>query len=71
MTDIIELADKYRRCGYRMVTDLLNGYGWHKRVERIWRRERLKVPRKYKKKEPLWLSHGSCVRRRPERISHR
>ncbi len=45
--DIIELADKYGRYGYRMVTGLLNNAGWlvnHKRVERIWRREVLKVP---------------------------
>lgn len=57
--------------GYRMVTGLLNGSGCHNRVERIWRREGLKVPRKYKKKERLWLNHRSCVRQRPERTSHR
>ena len=47
--DIIELADKYGRYGYRMLTGLLNNAGWHvnhKRVKRIWRREGLKVPRK-------------------------
>ena len=41
----IELADKYGRFGYRMVTGLLNNAGWHvnhKRVERIWRREGLR-----------------------------
>jgi hypothetical protein len=41
--DIIELADQYGRYGYRMVTGLLSNAGWcvnHKRVERIWRRER-------------------------------
>ena len=46
--DIIELADQYGRYGYRMVTGLLNNAGWHvnhKRVERIWKREGLKVPR--------------------------
>jgi transposase InsO family protein len=51
--DIIELADQYGRYGYRMVTGLLNNAGWHvnhKRVERIWRREGLKVPQKQKKK---------------------
>ncbi len=68
--DIIELADKYGRYGYRMVTGLLNNAGWqvnHKRVERIWRREGLKVPQKQKKKRRLWLNDGSCVRLRPER----
>ena len=71
--DIIELADKYGRYGYRMVAGLLNNAGWHvnhKRVERIWRREGLKVPRKQKKKGRLWLNDGSCVRLRPERPNH-
>ena len=47
--DIIELARRHGRCGYRMVTGMLNNAGWHvnhKRVERIWRREGLKVPLK-------------------------
>ena len=71
--DIIELADRYGRYGYRMVTGLLNNAGWHvnhKRVERIWRREGLKVPQKQKKKGRLWLNDGSCVRLRPERPNH-
>lgn len=71
--DIIELADKYGRYGYRMVTGLLNNAGWHvnhKRMERIWRREGLKVQHKQKKKGRLWLSDGSCVRLRPERPNH-
>ena len=68
--DIIELADKYGRYGYRMVTGLLNNAGWcvnHKRVERIWRREGVKVPQKQSKKGRLWLNDGSCVRLKPER----
>ena len=51
--DIIALADKYGRYGYRMVTGLLNKAGWHvshKRVGRIWRGEGLKVPQKQRKK---------------------
>ena len=71
--DIIELADKYGRYGYRMVTGLLNNAGWcvnHKRVERIWRREGLKVSQKQRKKGRLWLNDGSCVRLRPERPNH-
>ena len=46
-TAIIDLATEYGRYGYRRVTALLNRQGWHvnhKRVERIWRREGLKVP---------------------------
>jgi putative transposase len=45
--DIIALARQYGRYGYRRVTALLRDAGWHvnrKRVERIWRREGLKVP---------------------------
>ena len=37
--DIINLASKYGRYGYRRVTALLKTDGWrvnHKRVERIW-----------------------------------
>ena len=41
-----------------------------KRVERIWRREGLKVPRRQSKKGRLWLGDGSCVRLRPERPDH-
>ncbi len=42
----------------------------HKRVERIWRREGLKIPQKQAKKGRLWLGDGSCVRLRPERPNH-
>ena len=71
--DIIELARDYGRYGYRMITGLLNNAGWHvnhKRVERIWRREGLKVPQKQPKKGRLWLNDGSCIRLRPERPNH-
>ena len=71
--DIIELARGHGRYGYRRVTGMLNNAGWHvnhKWVERIWRREGLKVPRKQAKKARLWLNDGSCVRLRPERPNH-
>ena len=71
--DIIELAEEFGRYGYRMITGMLNNSGWHvnhKRVERIWRREGLKVPQKQPKKGRLWLNDGSCVRLRPERPNH-
>ena len=70
---IIELATKYGRYGYRMMTGLLRGEGWrvnHKRVERIWRREGLKVPKKQPKRARLWLNDGSCIRLRPEHRNH-
>ena len=42
----------------------------HKRVERIWRREGLKVPQKQPKRGRLWLTDGSCIRLRPEYKDH-
>ena len=65
---IIELASRYGRYGYRRVTALLRNEGWivnHKRVERIWRREGLKVPQKQPKRGRLWLNYGSVVRLKP------
>jgi len=68
------LATRYGRYGYRRITALLNDQkGWtvnHKRVERIWRREGLKVPKKQPKRGRLWLNDGSCIRLRPEYKDH-
>jgi hypothetical protein len=41
-----------------------------KRVERIWRREGLKIPAKQPKRGRLWLADASCVRLRAERPNH-
>lgn len=71
--DIVELATRYGRYGYRRITALLRHAGWvvnRKRVERIWRREGLKVPQKQPKRGRLWLADGSCIRLRPERSNH-
>ncbi len=71
--DIVRLASRYGRYGYRRITAMLRSEGWTvnaKRVERIWRREGLKVPQKQPKKSRLWLNDGSCVRLRPERPNH-
>jgi transposase InsO family protein len=70
---IIGLASEYGRYGYRRITSLLNEAGWSvgtDRVQRIWRREGLKVPRKHKPRRRLWLNDGSCIRLRPERRNH-
>ena len=70
---IVELASEYGRYGYRRVTVLLRGEGWrvnHKRVERIWRQEALKVPQKQPKRKRLWLGDGSCIRLRAEHRNH-
>lgn len=66
--DIIRLAEQYGRYGYRKITALLKAEGWnvnHKRVERIWREEGLKVPKKQPKKKRLYLNDGSCIRLKP------
>ena len=72
-TDIIRLASRYGRYGYRRITAMLRSEGWTvnaKRVERIWRREGLKVPQKQPKRCRLWLNDGSCIRLRPEHPNH-
>jgi putative transposase len=71
--DIIKLAVRFGRYGYRRITALLRELGWqvnHKRVERIWRREGLKVPKKQPKRGRLWLNDGSIIRLKPERKGH-
>jgi transposase InsO family protein len=73
VADITTLTTKYGRYGYRRITALLNEKGWqvnHKRVERIWRQEGLKVSKKQPKRGRLWLNDGSCIRLRPERKDH-
>jgi putative transposase len=71
--DIIELARQYGRYGYRKIAALLRDAGWlvnDKRVERIWRREGLKVPSRQPKRGRLWLTDGSCLRLQPQHRNH-
>ncbi len=59
IAEIVRLATRYGRYGYRRITALLNQESWrvnHKRVERIWRREGLKVPQRQPKRGRLWLN---------------
>ena len=70
---IVELACQYGRYGYRRITALLNRQGWQvsqDRVQRIWRREGLKVLKKQKPKVRLWFHDGSCIRLRPLFANH-
>ena len=70
---LIELATPYGRYGYRRLTALLRGAGWrvhHKRGERLWRREGLKVPQTQPKRGRRRLTDGSCLRCRPEYRHH-
>ena len=73
VADMIELTRQYGRYGYRRIAALLRDAGWQvndKRIERLWRREGLKVPMKQPKKGRLWLNDGSCIRLRPEYRDH-
>jgi putative transposase len=70
---MVELACQYGRYGYRRVAALLRAEGLAvnpKRLERLWRREGLKVPQRQPKRGRLWLNDGSCIRLRPERKDH-
>ena len=67
--EVVKLVGQFGRYGYRRVTALLRHRGWdvnHKRLERIGRREGLKVSAKQPKRGRLWLNNDSCVRLRPE-----
>jgi transposase InsO family protein len=53
---VIRLASAYGRYGYRRITALLRADDWRvnaKRVQRIWRREGLKVPARQPKRGRL------------------
>jgi putative transposase len=69
---IVKLAGEYGRYGYRRITELLRAAGWRinaQRVQRIWRREGLKVP----SKNPNADGCGSTtvrVRLRPQHPNH-
>ena len=70
---IVGLARSFGRYGYRRITGLLQMAGWQvnaKRVQRIWRAEGLKVPKRQPKRGRLWLADGSCIRLRPEHRNH-
>jgi transposase InsO family protein len=70
---VIALASQYGRYGYKKITALLQMAGWRvgrDRVEQIWRREGLKVPKKQRPRRRLWLNDGSCIRLRRERSNH-
>ena len=71
--EIIKLASQFGRYGYRRITGILRERGWkvnHKRVERLWRQEGLKVPKKQPKRRRLWFNDGSCVRLRAAHKNH-
>ena len=71
--DMIERARQYGCYGYRRVAAMLRDAGWQlndKRVERLWRREGLKVPMRQPMRSRLWLNDGSRIRLRPQHVDH-
>jgi len=70
---IIDLATQYGRYGTPRIAAILRREGFkvnHKRVERIWREQGLKVAKRQKKRRRLWLNDGSTIRLRPEYKNH-
>ncbi|NLG04435.1 MAG: transposase, partial [Clostridia bacterium] len=68
---IIDLATNHRRWGYRKVCDVINAMRDksdtylprvnHKRIERIWREEGLKVPKESTRRRELFYFSILCV----------
>ena len=70
---LIRLAKQYGRYEYRKITQLLKVEGWdinHKRVERLWREERLQLPQRHKKRKWLYHKDSSVIRLRPKYSNH-
>ncbi|SEP29333.1 HTH-like domain-containing protein [Methylobacterium sp. ap11] len=73
IADLIELARRYGRYGYRKIGAALKAAGWSvndKRVDRIWRREGPKVPAEQPKRGRLSDGDGSFLRLQPEHRNH-
>ena len=70
---IIRLAKKHKRYGYRMITAKLRQDNWdvnHKRVQRIWQKEGLQVPYRRKFKKAKGSSQNSCCVKKAEYKDH-
>ena len=67
------LASEHPRYGYRRIHQLLTRAGWQvnrKRVQRLWREEGMRVPRKRRKRQRIGHSGNSCTRRRAQHRNH-
>jgi len=70
---IIKLAHKHKRYGYRFITAKLRQDGWvvnSKRVQRIWQKEGLQVPYRRKYKKSTGSSANSCDIRKADYPNH-
>ena len=64
LADMHRLSAAHPRYGYRRIHQMLLHTGWrvnHKRVQRLWRRDGMSVPRKRRKRRRLGDSSNSCV----------
>jgi transposase InsO family protein len=71
--ELRRISAEHPRAGYRMAAALLRRAGMEindKRVQRLWRQEGLKVPRRQRKRQRLGNSEGGTQRLKAERINH-
>jgi transposase InsO family protein len=71
--ELRRISAAHPRAGYRMATALLRRAGMEinaKRVQRLWRQEGLKVPRRQRKRARLGSSESGTQQMRAERINH-
>jgi transposase InsO family protein len=72
VAELRRLSAAHPRAGYRMVTALLRRAGMEinaKRVQRLWRQEGLKVPRRQRKRQRLGDSENGTQRQRATRVN--
>ena len=70
--ELRRISAAHPRAGYRMATALLRRAGMEinaKRVQRLWRQEGLKVPRRQRKRQRVGNSEGGTQRLRAERVN--
>lgn len=67
------LVRQHPRYGYRRIWALLRGEGWRvnrKRIYRLWKQEKFKVPRRQRKKRRLGRSDNGILRHRSQHKDH-
>lgn len=70
---MIRLVKQYGRYGYRKIAQLLRIEGWkvnHKKIERLWREEGLRLPDRHKRCKRLYHKDSSVIRLRPNYPNH-
>jgi transposase InsO family protein len=73
VAELRRLSAAHPRAGYRMATALLRRAGMEinpKRVQRLWRQEGLRVPRRQRKRARLGNSENGTQRLSAERVNH-